>query len=43
MEGKIAYSAIVVVPCNIDILIVSLSCVDFSNLNSSKVTDLYAR
>jgi site-specific DNA-cytosine methylase len=43
MEGKTAYGAVVLVPRNIDILIVGSSCVDFSNLNSNKVTDLHAR
>jgi site-specific DNA-cytosine methylase len=43
MEGKTAYGAIVPVPREIDVLVAGSSCVDFSNLNRNKVTDLYAR
>jgi site-specific DNA-cytosine methylase len=43
MEGMTAYGAIAAVPRDIDILVAGSSCVDFSNLNRNKVTDLHAR
>jgi site-specific DNA-cytosine methylase len=43
MEGRTAYGAVAAVPRDIDILVAGSSCVDFSNLNSNKATDLYAR
>jgi site-specific DNA-cytosine methylase len=43
MEGTTAYGAVAAVPADIDILVAGSSCVDFSNLNVNKVTDLHAK